>query len=310
MRVRFRIVKDILVPIVDIAIRCLAKLPFPFTKALGCWIGLVFKSAYFVPASHFRKVSKDMAMLAGLNDPACLYFRTVDNLVRAFLGFCRLSRDGADAVADAMDFAPGSVENCRRVREGYGAGIFLVPHNTGAILAAARFGREFPSVLLVRESKSLQRRRILVRYLKMLGPTLVFVRQSDPKSVVRAILDALREKKLIIGTTDLVLRRTDTVEVVVFGQRAWMPAWPARFARRRNVPLVPCYIRFAGNGRLRMSCDEPYLAGDVTETTQRWATRLEENILGSPEDWPFMFEKRWARLLAAAAHLKVVSALE
>ena len=301
MRVRFRVVKDVVVPIVDIGIRSLARLPFAFAKTAGWSLGLLLKSAYFIPASHLRNVSKDMAVLAGRNDPARLCFRTVDNLVRASLGFCQLSRNGAEAVADAMDFAPGSLEHCRRARDRYGAGILLVPHNAGAILAAAKFGREFPSVLLVKESKSLRRRRVIARYLDKLGPELVFVREADPKSIARALLDAFRKGKFVIGTTDLIRKRPDTVEVVVFGQRAWMPAWPARFARRRNVPLIPCYVRFTKNGRLRILCGEPYRVADVTEATQRWVARLEENILAFPEDWPFMFEKRWARLLAAAA---------
>ena len=92
MRIRFRVVKDIAVPIADIGMRVLAHLPFAFAKMAGWALGLLLKSAYFLPASHLRKVSKDMAVLAGRDDPAHLYLRTADNLVPV-----------ADSTADNCD---------------------------------------------------------------------------------------------------------------------------------------------------------------------------------------------------------------
>ena len=300
MRIRFRVVKDIAAPVLDTLFRVLSVFPFCLTRGLVWCFGLLGKAYYFLPGSHVRRVSRDVCVLTGRSDPRALWGGVVDRLLVAALGFCRLMREGGDAVAAMTEFEGQSLARCRRAHEQYAGAIGLVPHNAGAVLGGARFSREFSSVMLVRESKSPRRGRILAKYIGRLGPELVFVRRTDPKSVARAIIDALRKGRLIMGTTDLARRQEDTVEVAIFGQRVWMPAWPARFAKRRSVPIIPCYIRIVGP-RIVLWCGDAYLVNDVIEGTQQWATALEKNVLEHPEDWPFMYDKRWARVLAAAA---------
>ena len=73
-----------------------------------------------------------------------------------------------------------------------------------------------------------------------------------------------------------------------------------RLATKSDVPILPLYIRVEGE-RILMSVDEPFREKDLVESTQRWAKSFEQSIREHPADWVFMFDRRWSRIIAAAA---------
>lgn len=300
MRIHFRRVKDALSLPAHFLMKTSSALPETFQETAFAVLGLLLRSYYFVPRSHARRTLKNLCKVIGRSDPHAVYAELTANIVFAVQTFAKLYRDGAEAVAHQVRYAEGVQAKCGEVRDRYGSMFIVVPHCTGAVLSATLLGNTFPSTLLVRESKSLRRSEIMREYLARLGPELVFVRRASPTEVTRLILRAIRREQLIIGTTDLIRRQPDTVEVKVFGRRVWMPAWPARFSGRRNVPIAPVYPIIL-NGRIVVTMDEPYIEKDVQVATQRWATSFERSIRKYPADWPFMLEKRWSRVLAAAA---------
>ena len=299
MRVSFRRVKDIAAPPAHLMMKCLARMPQSAQRAvLGAAVRLAGCS-YFVPRSHVRRSVENLCAVIGRSDPLWVTQRLFDNLGCVARLLSLLLREGSEAVAEAVEVEPDSMGRVLRMRERYGGGILLVPHCSGGVLSVARVARIFPTVIMARESRSPRRQRILRSYFEKLAPEIIEVRRAQPATIARRILKALKEGKLIIGTTDLIRKTDDTLEVTVFGQRAWFPAWPARFAARREAPLLPayCYIR---GGSIVLTCDEPYLEKNLVTATQRWVSYFERCIRRYPEDWPFMFEKRWSRLLAAA----------
>lgn len=297
MRIHFRRVKDFGVVPVDWLIR---STPSGMMRGVLGTFGLAASAYYALPGNHLRRTLRNFCRLTGRTDPDPIFADFRRNTLMAFHLFTRLVREGADAVAGHIVFDEPSLARARRARDEYGCGIFVVPHCAGSVLSATRFGREFPSVVLVRESKSDRRAAILRPYFEKLGPELLFVRRSEPTAVARGILKALHEKKFIIGTTDLIRKTDDTVEVTVFGQRVHMPAWPARFSARRKVPILPGYIRMQ-DGKIVLSCDEPYIEKDLTASTQIWASCYEKSFRQYPADWVFMFDKRWSAVIAKAA---------
>lgn len=227
-------------------------------------------------------------------------YDVVDKAVLAAAAYGRLQREGPEAVRDLVTVDDASLAICESVRRDSGNGIFVVPHCAGSVLATVEFARRFPTMVLVRESKSEHRGRIFREYFERLGAEILYVRRAEPASIARAILRALNAGKFIIGTTDLLRRTDDTVEVVVFGRKAHLPAWPARFSARRNVPILPGYIRME-EGRIILTAGEPYIEPDLTAATQRWASFFEQNFRRHPSDWVFMYEKRWSKLIGEAA---------
>ena len=299
MRVSFRRVKDVAARPVHWAVKCLARMPGPAQRAVLGAATRLAECSYFVPGSHVRKSVENLCAVSGRADPLWVAQKMFGNVGRVLQLYALLLREGSESVARHVEVMAESLRRVERVREEYGTGILLVPHCTGGVLSVALVARILPVVVMVRESKSPRRWEILREYFGRLAPEVIEVRSTPPAVVARRILLALRERKLIIGTTDLIRKTEDTVEVKVFGQSAWMPGWPARFAARRKVPLIPAYCRVC-DGRVVLMCDEPYLASDVTLATQRWASYFEGCFRRYPEDWPFMLEKRWSRLLAAA----------
>ena len=300
MRVSFRTVKDVGVLPVHLFIKSLPYFPEIVQRtATGILVKLV-GSYYYFPASHVRRTVNDLCAIIGRSDPLWITQTLFENvgIVARLLG--KLLHEGSESVSRHIEFEEGTLQRIEGIREKYGGGIFVVPHCTGSVLSVALVGRILPVVVMVRESKSERRRRLTREYFDKLAPETIEVRRTPPATIARRILRALKEKKLIIGTTDLIRRKEDTVEVKIFGRPAWLPGWPARFAARRNVPIVPGYV-YMRDGRLVLTCDEPYFEKDLALSTQRWADYFERAIRRWPEDWPFMFEKRWARLIAAAA---------
>lgn len=299
MRIRFRRVKDIVTVPVDRFIRATAAWPRLQRTTFGA-LGLLMKAGYFVPGSHLRRTTRDFCRATGQANPRAICFGLIDNGMRAIATFGRLHRSGAEAIAEQVTLDDACIARIEKARAQFGTVIVVVPHCAGSVLSAAGIGRRYPTVVLVRESKSPHRSAILRQYFDKLGTDLFFVRRTDPTVVARGILRALHDRKLVVGTTDLLRKTDDTVEATMFGRRVTLPAWPARFSARRKVPILPAYIRME-QGRIVLVSGEAYIDDDLTAATQRWADFFERNIRQSPTDWMFMFDKRWSQVLANAA---------
>ena len=252
MRIRFRHVKDVAIHPTHWLVRGGGLLPESLRRLYFRSFGLLGKAYYFTPYNHARRTMDNFCRMTGRSDSQEVYFRMVDNLLFVASAFGRLMSDGTDSVADMVAFDEPSVARTEAVRAKYGAGILLVPHCAASVLSAAGFGRRYPALVLVRESRSMRRHLLMRRYFDKLGPELLFVRRTDPGVVARGILRALHQKKFVIGTTDLARNGPDTVEVKFFGQPVPLPAWPARFSARRKIPILPGYIRVTG-GRIVLS---------------------------------------------------------
>lgn len=299
MRIKFRRVKDL----AAWPIHAVLRMPEWIARPAFGSVGLAAKSYYFVPGSHARRTARNFCALIGRSDPRAMYFEMVSKAVRAGTLFGRLIRDGRDAVAGELDMGGDVLSICDDLRsEGRGA-IFVVPHCVGSVLSTAGFAKRYPTVVLLRESRNPQRSGILKQYLEKLGAEIFYVRRTEPTTVARGILRALHERKFIIGTTDLLRKNEDSAEVKIFGQSIRMVAWPARFGIRRGAPLVPTYVRVDG-GRIALELAPPFLGKDVESATQRWAAHFEEWFRQHPSDWIFMYDKRWAKVIADAARTR------
>src|SRR5262249_6450689 len=153
--------------------------------------------------------------------------------------------------------------------------------------------------------KSPERCRLLQEYLKMLGPKFILSRNMAPATVVRHISRALRDGEMLVGTTDIIVPGPDTVEVRMFGQTVHSPGWPTKIAAHFNVPILPGFIHIDGE-QIKLIAGDGYLDADLQNSTQRWASSFERWFRLYPSDWLFMLDKRWSRVLAAAAERRDV----
>lgn len=298
---RFRRVKDAAAPIVHGGLTLAARAPDGTADAVFRLAGAVAKLLYFLPGGHPRRTAMRFARVRGHDDARRVYFQTIDKLVRV-LGLCRgLMRHDGDYIGRQFrleDDARGVVERARRED---GAAILVVPHCVGSVMGMAGFCRTVPSLVLLRESRDPGRAAVIRRYLDRLGVDTCDVRRTDATTVAYHILHALQAGKVVVGTTDVIRRKPDTVPVRMFGQQVWVPNWPARFSARRGVPIVPAYVRLDEHG-LTMQAGPSFVAGrDLSAASQQWADYFEACFRAYPADWVFQFDKRWAGVLAAAA---------
>ncbi|OGV75478.1 MAG: hypothetical protein A3K19_29245 [Lentisphaerae bacterium RIFOXYB12_FULL_65_16] len=305
MRLRFRIVKDSISNPLDWIYRHgtpgLQRAVFGSVAVLG-------KAYYYVPGSHGRRTARDICRVAGRTDPRQVFSGMMDGLSFALSTFGRILHDKTGAVADLLSLDEHAVATFAEVQKTYGACIVVLPHCAASLVSAPGLRRNFNMLLLVRESSSETRGRYQEEYFGHFGTDLLFVRRTAPATVARTILGALKDGKFVLALTDRVAyfkgqdtdEKYDTVRVKIFGQDVMLGAWPARFSLKRQVPIVPGYIRLE-NGRIIGSVAEPYIAKDLISGTQEWVRYFEQSIRQYPADWPFMLDKRWSKIIAAAA---------
>ena len=261
---------------------------------------MMARAGYFLPGSHLRRTVSNFCRVTGRTDPWPVFSRMVDNIEDTLLHFARLHRYGrAELVAQTVIDPTTEAEIQRAGAAGRGL-IILVPHCAGAVLSSARLNEFWPTVLLVREPRQADRCELMLDYVRKLGPEFILARNTPPATVMRQMVRALHENKIVVGTTDLVHAGPDTVETRIFGQRIHSPGWAARLSARLEAPILPGYIHMQGR-QIRLLSDASYVETDVDRSTQRWVGSFERHFRQYPSDWVFMLDKNWARILAAAA---------
>ncbi len=296
----FRSVKDSIAQPLHRFGRLLAGSPRSLSQAILASLGAAAKAAYFVPGSHLSRTVGNFCRVTGRTDTWPVYSRMVDNLQTAALQFARLHRHGRSELLAQTAIAPGVAAELQRLRQDGTGGIIVVPHCIGAVLSSAKLSTVCPTLLLVKEPRDPGRCELMLDYVRKLGPEYLLARRTPPATVMRQIIRALHDGKVVVGTTDLVNAGEDSVETKIFGQRILSPGWPARLAARFNAPILPGYIHMDGDQIILLG-DEAYVEGDIDRGTQRWADSFEKHFRQYPSDWAFMLDKNWARVLAAAA---------
>jgi len=300
MKIHFRAVKNVIARPLHRFGYLLAGLPPGMGSAVMGSIGALAKAAYFVPDGHLSRTMDNFCHVAGRSDPWPIFSRMINNIEHAALHFTSLYRYGREELLAQTAIDPRLEAELRRLSGEKKGGIILVPHCAGAVLSSARLSTVCQTVLLVREPKDPGRGRLLLEYLQKLGPEFIFARNAPPAQVIRNIVRALKEGKIVVGTTDLVKADTDTIETRIFDERIHSPAWPARLSARLDVPIIPGYIHMQGR-QITLLGDEGCLDQDIQRSTQRWVSSFEKRFRQYPSDWVFMLDKNWARILAMAA---------
>jgi lauroyl/myristoyl acyltransferase len=296
----FRPIKDVVaVPLHRLACT-VAGLPPGAGRGVMGGVGALARAAYFVPGSYVRRTVADFCAATGRSDPWPIYSRMVSNLEQVALHYGVLYRYGRERLLAQTVIGKSLATQYQDLANREGGLIFLVPHCVGSVLSSAGLSTFCPTVLLVREPRAPVRRQLMLEYLDKLGPEIILSRNATPASVTRNIVRALHGRKVIVGTTDVIHPGSDTVETRAFGQPIHSPTWPARISDRLGAPIVPGFIHMEGN-EIRMIAGEAYLDSDIQKSTQRWVSNFEGWFRQYPSDWVFMLDKRWARVLAAAA---------
>lgn len=116
---------------------------------------------------------------------------------------------------------------------------------------------------------------------------------------MRRILGMLRKNQVVAFLADGP-QREGGVAVTFFGQTAWLPSGPARFALRSGATLLLGYVgRRPGNMTFFGGFEPPITVtptgderADIQALTQAWVTVLEGILRQHPDQW-YMFRQMW-----------------
>lgn len=272
----------------------------------GCFVRLL----YFLPFSHPRNVAVNWARQAGYENPRKLYYESAAGILR-MLRWLEAIHRGSDQ--DRLpDFKISDhTRNSLDQRKGEGA-ILIMPHSSGSLLSVRELARSYDILMLVKEPKYEPRAARQRRYFQNLGCEILDVRRTDPAKVARTIFKALREGRFVVGTCDRIRSRppndldyhkeSDTVLCEVLGQEVGVVGWPARFAHKCKLPMIPL-MPTNHPGRISLHLANPIQAtGDINHDSQAWLDAIWQLFHTYPEHWMFAYDKKWARLLRAANH--------
>jgi lauroyl/myristoyl acyltransferase len=301
-RLGFGAVKGLTVYVFHFALRFRNLVP-RFLYSLIIFSGATFfKITWFVPFHPWRMSAANILELGGTGpSPRHVFFKLVDGCRFVATAFLDAHRRGVETVLPRIritEKARGLFEEV--ARNGKGA-IVVLPHVLGGIFSAALITTQYKTLILSRGPRYPKRAEIQRKFMEPLGLKLLVLDRSSAILAARQFLKALKGGHLIVGTTDMDYKREDSVRTTIFGQDVDFPSWPARFSRQTKTPILPGYVRVR-EGYVEVDLADPIQEKDLSEATDAWALAFERMILQSPQDWAFLCDLRWGKLLQRAVH--------
>lgn len=264
----------------------------------------VFWLIYYVPASHMRKTAVALHSAVGHGSPRQIYRDFVEGVL-LFAKRIEMLSNGDVETIDKLLKIPQQ-ERLDEIIKEHGGALLALPHCHGALLMVRGLASRYDTLMLIREPKKDDRAQAQRRYFANMGCEVLDVRRNNEAIVARTVLKALRQGKLVIGTVDRiklpppeaepVSKERDNVRANAFGLPVGVPGWPARFAAKCKVPILPVMVEHT-KADIILHLGEPIVATDVLSTTQKWLSALEQFFVRFPGQWIFVYDKHWSRLL-------------
>lgn len=228
--------------------------------------------------------------------PRGIYRRFVDGAVVVVnLGFA-LFREGHEAMAERIHVPDADVRHLAELVEEHGGVMFCVPHNAGAVFSSTVIARGVKTVLVSRNSPTVDRTKIALDIYERMDMKVLMVRDANPIELARVCLRLLRENTLVAATVDRIDRQPTRTMVPMFGQPVGFGMWAAKFAVRSKVPLVPVYIH-TRRDRLELEVGPGLITTDVREGMEHYLRFFEAKVLEDPSSWSFLADRRWRWVL-------------
>lgn len=259
-------------------------------------------AAYLAPGTPLRATARAFARVADVPSPHALYGGFARRFTLA-LQRMEMMRLGNTGPLDALLQIPDQPRLEALLAEGKGA-LILMPHCHASVVTVRALAARYPVLMLMREPADDYRAETQRPYYHHIGCELLEVRRSPETVVARAVLQALKKGKIVVGIVDRIKTPTGKkaakgdVRALAFGQTADFVGWPARFAARCEAPLLPAMVEQTETA-VTLHLGEAVAAADP-EATQKWVTGLEALLRRYPYDWGFVYDKHWSRLLRRA----------
>jgi len=296
--------KDRISRFTDSGSQRLAAAPRPVQKVVYGLLHGVIWLLYIIPGSYMRKTAVAYSAAIEQGPPRKIYSGFANGLL-LFIQRIELLSQGHTDIIDQLLKIPEQ-ERFEAILDEHGGAILAMPHCHGSLLMVRGLSARYPVLMLIREPKNDARAASQRRYFAHMGCEVLDVRRSNDATIARTVLKALRKGKIIIGTVDRikkappsnqpVSKTDDNVRAMAFGQPVGIAGWPARFAAKCKVPILPVMVEHSVDA-VTLHIGEPIIATGAVATTQKWLSALEQFFRRFPGNWIFVYDKHWSRLL-------------
>ncbi len=303
----FKLFKDRFWGVASAGTRLVAAAPAPIGRTAFGAAGWLMWLAWIMPGSQARiAMSAFSATIA--NGPPKTLFSKFSKGFMLFLYRMERLRLGHHQEIDGLLDLP-EADRLETLLQASGV-MLVMPHTNGSLAMVRGLSQRYPVLMLVRTTRKDKRSESQHSYYEQLGCDLLDVRRASQASVARSVISALREKRIVVVTGDLIKKpppvdapvdkQNDLVRAEAFGQPLGAPGWPARLALRAGAPLLPVMIEQTDQSVI-LHLGEAARGEDVLSATNHWVMELSRLIAAHPSDWAFVFDRRWSRLLQDSA---------
>jgi lauroyl/myristoyl acyltransferase len=260
--------------------------------------------SYWWPQNPIRLSCEYICILAKkkgyTHDPRQIYNKFLSNALETTKNLANLYHNGIESAADHIQFTASDMRMMNDQIEEYGGAVIAVPHNFGSLLSALKMNREFPFILITKNSSTIERTKIAIDVFERMETTILMVRGGNPFQLSRTLFSILKSGRSVAATLDSLDSSANRIEVQMFGEAMGFSPWAAKIAVRMGVPVIPTYAS-SRNDQIVAIFGKPLIAETVEESIQYYASFFEENILKDPASWGFLGDKKWRRALRGAS---------
>lgn len=270
-------------------------------RRLGYWLGALGGELYFwLNPRHSGKAVENLAVVLAddvgaprVRDTARRAFRNYGKYLFDF--FRQPSIDPDDLTRDVQ--AEG-FEHLDAARARGRGGVLVLGHfgnwDLAGLVATAR---GYPLIALADTFSPPEIGRLVRSTRERAGLGVLPIEQRD---ALRHIQGALHRNRFVCFVFDRP-QRDGGVQVDFFGQPAWLPAGPARFALRADATVLTAFLlRRPGDLTYYGQIEPPVEIArtgdfntDVQRLTQAIVRRIEAHLRQYPDQW-YMFRRMWS----------------
>jgi len=265
---------------------------------------IVLRILYWWPQNPIRLSCEYICILAAkkgyTHHPRQVYQKFLSNALETLKNYFNLYHNGVKSASDRIILSANDAQTINALIEKHGGAILAVPHNFGSLFSGLKMNREFPILLITKNSSTIERTKIAIDFFERMESTILMVRDGNPFALSRTLFSVLKSGTSVAATVDSLDSSENRIDVPIFGQTMGFSPWAAKIAIRLGVPVIPSYFG-TQKEQIMAIYGDPILSDNLQDTIAQYIGFFEEHILKDPASWGFLGDKKWRRALRNAS---------
>lgn len=187
---------------VDRSTKSLATAPKPVQHAGYSVVRALLWLAYILPGAPLRATAASLSQAVDRGPPRNLYGGFIERFILALRRMEALRLGQTDEI-DGLLRIPDQAQLDSCLSKGKGL-MMVMPHCHASVVMVRALAARYPTLMLIREPAKETRAETQRPYYTHIGCELFDVRRNSDAKVARAVLNALRQGKIVVGVVDRI----------------------------------------------------------------------------------------------------------